>query len=138
MGTGAAQLDASIVAAAGPALTKSESGISEVCRLAPTLGPVPCGVGVPCGTALPVCPLLSGGEHLLWAMGTALLALPCAECSSGGQQPVRTFNSGHTAGTLRAVGGQEWQEPSGRGRAWDRQDCCAHTPNIHLELSLVS
>lgn len=61
LGTGAAQLEAPIVAA-GPALTKPESGISKACRLAPTLGPVPCGVGVLCGTSLPVCHLLSGGN----------------------------------------------------------------------------
>lgn len=39
---------------------------------------------------------------------------------------------------LRASGGQEWQEPSGRGRAWDSQDCCAHTSNaVQLALSSV-
>lgn len=129
LGTGAAQLEAPIAAAAGAALHKPKSGFSEVCRLAPTLGPVPCGVGRLCGTALPMA-------HLLWAVGAALLPVPCAECSSGGQQPTRTFNSGHTAGTMRARAGQERQEPS--GRAWDSQDCCAHTPNVHLDLSLVS
>lgn len=131
LGTGAVQVEVPVVAAAGAALHKPKSGISEVCRLAPTLGPVPCGLGVLCGTALPM-------PHLLWATATALLPVPCAECSSGGQQPMMTFNSGHTAGTLRAQGGQEWQEPSGRGRAWDSLDCCAHTPNVHLDLSLVS
>lgn len=45
LGTGAAQLGAPIAAAAGAALHKPKSGFSEVCRLAPTLGPVPCGVG---------------------------------------------------------------------------------------------
>lgn len=127
LGTGAAQLEAPIVAAAGAALHKPKPGISELCRLAPTLGPVPCGVGVLCGTALPMA-------HLLWALGTALLPVPgqsaAQEASSQGRH--LTLD---TAGSLRAIGGQE---PSGRGRAWDSQNCCAHTPNVHLDLSLVS
>lgn len=84
------------------------------------------------------------GEGALWdssarapsavSPGNSPAPCPCAECSSGGQQPRKTFNL-DTAGSLRAIGGQE---PSGRGRAWDSQDCCAHTPNVHLDLSLVS
>lgn len=68
------------------------SGISEVCRLNPTLGFVPCAVGVLCGTALPMYHLCSAGELPLqgtpgsWSMQTALFPLPWAQCSSRAQQ----------------------------------------------------
>lgn len=58
LGTGAAQLEAPTVAASAQG-----RGMSEVCRLTPTLGPAPCGVAVLCGTALPGDHLLSGGER---------------------------------------------------------------------------
>lgn len=116
------------------------SGISEVRRLTPTLGSVPCGVGMLCGDSIAHVP-----SAQWW--GTALACDPWEQprslspVQSAPQEPSskgKTFNFGHTE-TLRALGGQEWQEPSGRGRAWDSQDCCAHTPNaVQLDLSSVS
>lgn len=94
LGTGAAQLEAPIVAA-GPALTKPESGISKACRLAPTLGPVPCGVGVLCGTSLPVRHLLSGGNTCSepWEQPRSLSPVQSAAQGASSQQGRLTLDT---------------------------------------------
>lgn len=40
--------------------------------------------------------------------------------------------------TLLGPEGHRWAGALGQGQGWDSQHCCAHTPNVHLDLSLVS